>query len=63
MHDGIRERVEALRREIAEIQQHNLAYLEKQRPDSGARYDHIRRARRLREILDELKTMTDRKRP
>ena len=63
MHDGIRERVEALRQEIVEIQKLNLAYLQRPRPDFCAKHDHTRRAQRLREILDELKSMTDWKKP
>jgi hypothetical protein len=54
---GIRERVEALRREIAEIQKLNLAYL--QMPDRL----YESREQRLREIMAELKSMTDWKRP
>ena len=46
MDGGIRERVEALRREIAEIQELNLAYLQTPRRDSllyGAAYARKRR--------------------
>jgi hypothetical protein len=59
MDEGIRERVEALRREIAEIQKLNLAYLQMPRPDAVAMSDHARREQRLKEIMDELKSMTD----
>jgi hypothetical protein len=64
MDGDIRERVEALRREIAEIQKLNLEY--SQTP--GGSYlmpasDHERREQRLKEILDELKSMTDWKKP
>jgi hypothetical protein len=58
-----RDRVEALRREIAELQRLNLAYLQMPRPHPVAMHDHERREQRLREIMDELKSMTDRKRP
>jgi hypothetical protein len=61
--NGIQERVEALRREIAEIQRLNLAYLQTPKPGFGATNDHERRERKLREILDELKSMTDWKKP
>jgi hypothetical protein len=56
---GIRERVEALRREIAEIQKLNLAYLQLPRPQGTVAGDHERREQRLREIIAELKSMTD----
>jgi hypothetical protein len=59
MDGGIQERVEALRQEIAEIQRLNLAYLQTPRPNFGAMEDNARRERRLREILYELKSMTD----
>lgn len=58
---GVRERVEELRREIAEIQKLNLAYLQMVRPDFRAMHEHARRDQRLREIMAELKFMTERK--
>jgi hypothetical protein len=57
MDEGIQERVEALRREIAEIQKRNLEYL--QRPHFTAMHDHERRQQRLRQIMDELESTTD----
>jgi hypothetical protein len=63
MGGGIRERVDALRQEIAEIQKLVLAYLQMPRPDFMAMHDHERRQQRLREIMDELKSMTDWKKP
>jgi hypothetical protein len=57
MDGGIRERVETLRREIAEIQKLNLAYLQTPRPDFGAMNEHARRDQRLKEIMDELRSM------
>ena len=63
MDGGIRERVEALRREIAEIQELNLAYWQIPRPDTVAMSDYERREQRLKEIMDELKSMTDWKKP
>jgi hypothetical protein len=63
MDGGIQERVEALRREIAEIQKLNLAFLQVPRPDHMAMNDHERRQQRLREIMDELKSMTEWKKP
>jgi hypothetical protein len=50
-----------LRREIAEIQKLNLAYLQMPRPDFNAMNDHARRSQRLTEIMDELRSMTERK--
>ena len=63
MDGGIRERVEALRREIAEIREMNLAYVQTPRPDFAATNDHLRREQRLHEIMDELKSMTAWKKP
>ena len=62
MDGGIRERVEALRREVAEIQTLNLYYSQKPRPVM-AEGDHERRQERLKEIMDELRSMTDWKKP
>jgi hypothetical protein len=59
MDGGVQERVETLRQEIAEIQKLNLAYLQTPRPDFGAMNDHARRELRLKEIMDELRSMTD----
>jgi hypothetical protein len=59
MDGGIRERVDALRREIAEIQKLNLAYLQMPRPDFNAMNDHARRDQRLKEIMGELRSMTE----
>jgi hypothetical protein len=58
MDGGIRDRVDALRREIADIQKLNLAYLQMPRPDFNAMTDHARRSQRLTEIMDELRSMT-----
>jgi hypothetical protein len=58
MDGGVRERVTALRQEIAELQKLNLAYLQTPRPDFSAMDAHARRGQRLREIMDELKSMT-----
>jgi hypothetical protein len=63
MDGAIRERVDALRREIADIQKLNLAFLQMPRPDFTAMQDHERREQRLREIMDELRSMTDWKKP
>ena len=63
MDGSIQERVETLRQEIAEIQRLNLAYLQTPRPNFGEIADHARREQRLREIMDELRSMTDWKKP
>jgi hypothetical protein len=59
MDGRIRERVDALRREIADIQKLNLAYFQMPRPDFNAMHDHARRDQRLKEIMDELRSMTE----
>jgi hypothetical protein len=56
--DDVRERVEALRQEISEIQKLNLQYLQRSRPDFAAVEAHTRRQQRLREIMKELEAMT-----
>lgn len=61
MDFGTRERVNALRREIAEIQMQNRAHLPRFRPDSVEPSAHEKRAQRLREIMEELRSMTGRK--
>jgi hypothetical protein len=61
MDGGIRERVEALRREIAEIHKLNLEYFQRPSLYTTAAGDHERREQRLREIMAELKAMTERK--
>ena len=63
MDRGIRERVEVLRREIAEIQRLNLEYLQLSGWQPVAVSDHARREQRLKEIMNELKSMTDWKKP
>jgi hypothetical protein len=63
MDGGVQERVEALRREIAEIQELNLADRQKPIRHFNSMNDHERREQRLREIMDELRSMTDWKKP
>jgi hypothetical protein len=63
MDAGIRERVETLRREIAEIRKLNLEYSQTPRLYPMTTGDHERREERLKEIMDELKSMTDWKKP
>lgn len=59
MNGGIRERVEALRREIAEIQKLNLEYFQRPSLYTTAAGDHERREQRLKAIMNELKAMTE----
>jgi hypothetical protein len=63
MDGGIRQRVEALRREIAQIEELSLAYLRKPGLHPTATADHERREQRLKAIMNELKYMTDWKKP
>jgi|SRR5580692_2720241 hypothetical protein len=60
MDRDIRERVEALRREIAELQRLNLEYSQRARTGFVAMHDQERREQRLKEIMHELKSMTAR---
>jgi hypothetical protein len=59
MDGDIRERVEAPRQEIADIQRLDLAYLQTPRPGFSEMNNHARREQRLREIMGELKSMTE----
>jgi hypothetical protein len=59
--DDVRERVETLRQEIAEIQKLNLEYLQTPRPDYREMDAHTRREQRLKDIMRELKSMAPRK--
>jgi phage/plasmid-associated DNA primase len=63
MDGGIQERVETLRREIAEIQKLNLAHLQTPQANIRALYEYQRRQERLQQIMDELKSMSDWKKP
>jgi hypothetical protein len=59
MQNPVKERIEKLRNEIAQISEANRQYLQggKRKPGSGP--DHGRRLQRLQEILDELLALTD----
>ena len=52
-----------LRQEIAEIQKRNLEYLQKPRPNVVETHDNERRVMRSKEIMNELESMTDWKKP
>jgi hypothetical protein len=54
MDGDIRERVEAFRREIAEIQTANLEYWQTPMRHFELMNEHARREQRLKEIIDEL---------
>src|SRR5438270_11652828 len=54
-------RTKKLREEIAEISEANRTHMH--RRDGGAAADQERRLQRLQEILDELMTLTDWKKP
>jgi hypothetical protein len=54
----IQERITHLRKEIAEINEENLKYMQGGSKPPGAG-DHERRLQRLQEILDELASLTD----
>jgi hypothetical protein len=62
MNAGVRERIEELMRQIAVIQKLNLAYLQTPKPSFAAMNDHAKREHRLKEIMDELQSMTEWKR-
>jgi hypothetical protein len=55
------ERIKKLPEEIAAINEANRMHMH--RRDGGAAADHERRLQRLQEILDELMTLTDWKKP
>lgn len=58
MQTPVKERIEKLREEIAQISEANQLYMRgKKMP--GAAGDHERRLQRLQEILDELMSLTD----
>ena len=54
----IKERIANLRKEIAEINEENLKYVQGGREPPGVA-NHERRLQRLQEILDELESLTD----
>jgi hypothetical protein len=57
--DGYQERVQKLRQEIADISAANRAYIIKNSKDSVAAAEQERRLQRLKEIMDELRALTD----
>jgi transcriptional regulator of heat shock response len=62
MPQSVKERVRKLREEIAEISEANRVYVAGGKKIVGAS-DQERRLQRLQEIMDELKSLTDWKKP
>ena len=62
MQQPVKERVSKLREEIAAIRHANKLYMQGAKSYVGAA-DHERRLERLQEILDELISLTDWKKP
>ena len=62
MQQPVKERIAKLREEIAQIREANRQYLKGGKKPPGAQ-DQERRLRRLQEILDELMSLTDWKKP
>jgi hypothetical protein len=62
MQDPVKDRIEKLRQEIAQISEANRLYVRGGKKIPGAA-DHERRLQRLQEILDELMSLTDWKKP
>jgi CHASE3 domain sensor protein len=62
MREPVRERIEKLREEIAQINAANRVYLQSGKKPPGAA-DHERRRERLQQIVDELAALTDWKKP
>jgi hypothetical protein len=62
MPQSVKERVGKLREEIAEISEANRQYLQGGKKMIGAP-DQERRLQRLQEIMDELMSLTDWKKP
>jgi hypothetical protein len=62
MQQPVKERIAKLREEIAQIREANRQYLQGGKKIPGAP-DQERRLQRLQEILDELPSLTDWKKP
>ena len=62
MQNPVKDRIGKLREEIAQIRAANLLYLQGGKKTLGAA-DQDRRLQRLQEILDELMSLTDWKKP
>jgi hypothetical protein len=62
MQQPVKERIAKLREEIAQISEANRLYLQSSKKIPGAA-DQERRLQRLQEILDQLLSLTDWKKP
>jgi hypothetical protein len=63
MQQPVKERIAKLREEIAQIRETNRLYLQGVRKTPSEASDHERRMQRLEEILDELMSLKDWKKP
>jgi hypothetical protein len=63
MQTPVKERIVKLREEIAQISEANRLHLQGSKKIPGAAGDQERRLQRLQEILDELLSLTDWKKP
>ncbi len=63
MQQPVKERVAKLREEIAQIRESNRRYLRDGKKSAATEPDHVRRLQRLKEILDELASLTQWKQP
>ena len=63
MQQPVKERIAKLRNEIARINEANSVYLQGGKKMAGSSSDHERRLQRLKEILNELTSLTEWKEP
>jgi DNA-binding MurR/RpiR family transcriptional regulator len=63
MQQPVKERITRLREEIAQIREANHQYLHGGKKSPATASDHERRLQRLKEILDELASLTQWKQP
>jgi hypothetical protein len=63
MQQPVKERIAKLREEIAQIRTANRLYLQERKRKPQAAPEHERRLQRLKEILNELASLTEWKEP
>ena len=63
MQQPVKERIAKLREEIAQISEANRLYLQGGKKMPGSASEQERRLQRLQEILDEVMSLTDWKKP
>jgi len=63
MQQPVKERIAKLREEIAQIREMNRGYMQAGNRKPGAAADHERRLERLQEIINELRSLTDWRKP